>query len=166
VAGNLSNLATATSPFAQGFRAGGANFARLEGAWYENGAIYIVSTSGGSAAEGQIWEYRPLGDDEGYLTLIYESPSGMVLDNPDNICVSPRTGGLVLCEDGNSDPEYLHGLTTGGRVFRLAQNNVPGQTGSEFAGATFSLDGQTLFANLQGPGLTFAIWGPWERGAL
>ena len=35
---------------------------------------------------------------------------------------------------------------------------------SEFAGATFAPDGQTLFANIQGPGMTLAIWGPWESG--
>jgi secreted PhoX family phosphatase len=33
---------------------------------------------------------------------------------------------------------------------------------SEFAGATFSADGQTLFANIYSPGLTLAIFGPWE----
>jgi secreted PhoX family phosphatase len=32
---------------------------------------------------------------------------------------------------------------------------------SEFAGATFSPDGRTLFVNIQGaPALTFAIWNP------
>jgi secreted PhoX family phosphatase len=31
----------------------------------------------------------------------------------------------------------------------------------EFAGATFSPDRKTLFANVQDPGTTFAIWGPW-----
>jgi len=38
--------------------------------------------------------------------------------------------------------------------------------GKEFTGATFSPGGQTLFVNIQTPGLTLAIWGPWERGAL
>ena len=34
----------------------------------------------------------------------------------------------------------------------------------EFAGATFSPDGQTLFVNIQAAqALTFAIWGPWSR---
>ena len=34
----------------------------------------------------------------------------------------------------------------------------------EFAGATFSDDGHTLFVNILGPpGVTFAIWGPWQR---
>jgi secreted PhoX family phosphatase len=43
---------------------------------------------------------------------------------------------------------------------------VSGWTEEEFAGATFSPDGQTLFVNIQRPGITFAIWGDWSRGAL
>jgi secreted PhoX family phosphatase len=34
------------------------------------------------------------------------------------------------------------------------------------AGATFSPDGRVLFFNLQSPDTTYAITGPWERGAL
>ena len=33
---------------------------------------------------------------------------------------------------------------------------------SEWAGATFSPDGQTLFVNIQSPGVTLAITGPWD----
>ena len=36
----------------------------------------------------------------------------------------------------------------------------------EFAGATFSPDGRWLFLNIQTPGFTVAITGPWERGIL
>ncbi|HEX7899034.1 MAG TPA: hypothetical protein VF950_14820 [Planctomycetota bacterium] len=36
--------------------------------------------------------------------------------------------------------------------------------GSEWAGATF--DGEWLFANLQSPGISFAITGPWDKGTL
>jgi uncharacterized protein len=39
-------------------------------------------------------------------------------------------------------------------------------TGSEFAGACDSPDGQWLFANIQSPGITVAITGPWRKGAL
>ena len=42
--------------------------------------------------------------------------------------------------------------------FELAANGY-----SEFAGATFSLDGSTLFVNAQSPGITFAITGPWRQ---
>ncbi len=38
--------------------------------------------------------------------------------------------------------------------------------GTEFAGACYSPNGQWLFGNLQGPGITFAITGPWGTGAL
>jgi secreted PhoX family phosphatase len=38
------------------------------------------------------------------------------------------------------------------------KNVYPGQEGSEWAGACFSPDGKTLFANLQGAGAVFAIW--------
>jgi uncharacterized protein len=150
--------------FNQGLAAGGAIFKRLEGAWYGDGSVFFNSTNGGNAGFGQVWRYRPRGRSGGHLTLIFESPSADVLDSPDNICVTPG-GGLILCEDG-SGQEFLHGLTQQGEIFKFALNTVPGFTGSEFAGATFSPDGETLFVNLQGPGITFAIWGPWENGAL
>ena len=87
-----------------------------------------------------------------------------MLDAPDNITVSPR-GGLVLCEDGDGD-QYLRGLTAEGEIFDFALNVHPGFADSEFAGATFSPDGETLYVNIQTPGVTLAIWGPWEDGAL
>jgi secreted PhoX family phosphatase len=159
------------SVFSQGFNAGGARFARLEGAWFGNGRVYFVSTNGGNVAQGQIWEYDPAGD---RLRLLFESPHADVLNAPDNLCVSPR-GGLVLCEDG-SGTEFMHGLTTDGQIFRFAQNNIVlnGErngiagnfTGSEFAGACYSPDGKWLFFNVQSPGITFALTGPWGSGGL
>jgi secreted PhoX family phosphatase len=160
-----------TSVFNQGFNQGAARFARLEGAWYGDSSIYIVSTSGGNAGQGQIWEYDPRRD---RIRLLFESPSADVLNAPDNITVSPR-GGLVLCEDGGGT-EYVHGLTTDGVIFKFAQNNVVlnGERngisgdfrGSEFAGACYSFDGDWLFFNIQSPGITFAVTGPWKKGAL
>jgi secreted PhoX family phosphatase len=46
-----------------------------------------------------------------------------------------------------------------GETFPLAHNRLGDE---EFAGATFSPDGATLFVNIQVPGTTFAIWGPWR----
>ena len=40
-------------------------------------------------------------------------------------------------------------------------NGVP--TYSEFTGPTFSPDGKVLFVNIQSPGITLAITGPWSR---
>ncbi len=157
--------------WAQGRAQGAATFARLEGCWYGNDKkIYIVSTSGG-VTQGQVWEYDPAAET---IRLLFQSPGENVLNMPDNITVSPR-GGLVLCEDG-SGLEYLHGLTINGEIFRFAQNNVVlnGErnglsgdfTSSEWAGACYSPDGRWLFVNIQSPGITFAITGPWRSGAL
>jgi secreted PhoX family phosphatase len=159
------------SVHAQGVREGGATFGRLEGTWHGNGRIYIVSTNGGDAESGQVWEYDPSGE---RLALLYESPGAEVLDMPDNICVSPR-GGLVLCEDGEGE-DYVRGLTTSGEIFPFAKNNVVlggernGLEGDfrdrEFAGATYSPDGRWLFFNAQTPGISFAVTGPWEVGLI
>ncbi len=150
--------------YRQGIALGGATFARLEGCWYGGDSIYFTSTSGGDKRLGQVWLYTPQGKDRGKLKLIFESPEEAVLDMPDNLCVSP-SGGLIICEDGNNE-QYVRGLTRQGQIFDLAKNILPGFEGREFAGATFSPDGQTLFVNIQTPGITLAIWGPWERGAL
>jgi secreted PhoX family phosphatase len=158
--------------YIQGKSQGGATFARLEGCTFNCGLAYIVSTSGGAAGAGQVWEYNPHSEE---LRLIFESPGREVLDAPDNITVSPR-GGLVLCEDGQLPGQRLHGLSLAGELFPLARNNVQlsgernGLTGdfrgSEWAGCTFSPDGRWLFANLQRPGITVAITGPWRQGPL
>jgi secreted PhoX family phosphatase len=161
----------------QGIAQGGAVFNRLEGIWHGNGNLYIVSTSGGPTGQGQIFEYRI---SDGAMRVLFASPSADVLNNPDNITVSPR-GGLMVCEDG-SGTEFLHGLTPDGQIFQFAANNVvvppggiPGKPriapgdyrGSEFAGATFEpRNGNWLFVNIQTPGITFAITGPWRNGTL
>lgn len=160
----------------QGIAKGGAQFRRLEGAWWGNDRAYIVSTSGGPASQGQVFEYDPATET---MSVLIASPGASVLNNPDNICVSPR-GGIVLCEDG-SGSEYMHGLTTSGELFPFAENTVViprdgvagstvkagSYTGSEWCGSTFEpKNGNWLFANAQSPGITFAITGPWRKGAL
>ena len=155
--------------FRQGLAQGGAIFQRLEGCWYGDGSVFFNATSGGDAGAGQVWQYRPRGDSGGQLILVFESPSESVLDSPDNIVVTPR-GGLILCEDGGGQ-QYLRGLTQRGEIFDYGLNLA---NGDEFAGACFSPDGETFFVNIQGStsstgssrGMTFAIWGPWEDGAL
>lgn len=154
---------------------GAAVFSRLEGAWYGNERIYAITTDGGPVRQGQVFELDPCTDE---FRVLFASPGADVLNNPDNMCVSPR-GGLVLCEDG-SDTEYVQGLTPEGEIFRFAANtvdlrggtagkNVPAadHRGSEWAGSVFEpKKGKWLFVNVQIPGITFAITGPWVRGAL
>ncbi len=156
---------TSESVFAQGWAKGGAAFARLEGCWYDGGSIFFNATSGGDARSGQVWEYRPRGRSGGQLILLFESPSPELLDAPDNITVSPR-GGLVLCEDGGGE-QYVRGLNERGEIFDFALNSIVGpEANNEFAGACFSPDGEVMFVNVQTPGVSFAIRGPWENGAL
>jgi secreted PhoX family phosphatase len=167
--------------FMQGFDQGGVAFNRLEGCWFGDRSVFFHDTRGGAATRGHVWQYIPgrhEGEggrrDKGMLRLIFESPGTSVLDSPDNITVSPR-GGLVLCEDGGGE-QWLRGLTRGGQIFDFALNTL---NDAEFAGATFSPDGHTLFVNVQGStngrptdpgvigsGMTLAICGPWEKGAL
>ncbi len=152
--------------YRQGKQRGGLTFARLEGCAMHDGRVFVTATSGGDAQSGQVWQYDPA---EEQLKLLFESPGSDILDMPDNMTVSPR-GGILLCEDGDRIPQRMHVLTTSGKLFALASNNMVlngahGHTGdfrgSEWAGATFSADGKWLFANLQKPGVTFAITGPW-----
>lgn len=149
----------ATSTVQQGIAKGGASISRGEGIWYGNGVLYVVSTNGGPARQGQIFELDPRTD---RLRVLFASPDATTLNAPDNITVSPR-GGIVLCEDG-SGQEFLHGLTPDGEIFPFAENLL---NTSEWAGATFTpVLGDWLFASLQSPGITIGITGPWWRGAL
>jgi len=158
--------------YGQGFSQGGARFVRGEGMWYGKGKILFTCTSGGEAGEGQVWELDPR---RNKLRLVFESPAEEVLDNPDNITVTPR-GGAILCEDGDLDGLYLRGLTPDGELFDFAQNNIVlnGERNDivgdfrdrEWAGASFSPDGRWLLVSIQTPGITFAITGPWHKGGL
>ena len=164
--------AAATAVFSQGLAKGGAIFGRLEGAWYADGRIFVVSTSGGDVKMGQVFSYDP---SESEITLIFESPSAAVARNLDNIAASPG-GALVVCEDGGVQPQRVHGLTRDGHIFPIVQNNIvlDGQKNAfkgdfrvrEFAGTTFSPDGRWLFVNAQSPGITFAITGDWTAAGL
>lgn len=144
--------------YREGWAKGGASFARLEGAWQSRNSVFVAATGGGVAGFGQIFELHLKNNDRQELELIFESSDREELDAPDNITASPSGNNLVICEDG-SGAEYLHLLRrSDNHIYRLAQNIAPGSEGSEWAGACFSPDGRTLFANLQGPGITFAIW--------
>ena len=50
------------SIFQQGRLRGGARMQRLEGAWWGDHVGYFLSTSGGSAQRGQVFEYDPRSD--------------------------------------------------------------------------------------------------------
>jgi uncharacterized protein len=149
--------------------AGGTPIPKCEGTWWGGGRIWFVSSRGeGPGAEdpgeasaaahgGQIWVYDPVADS---LRLVVRFEQDDDFEGPDNITVAPY-GFAVMCTDGEDDDQFLAGIAPDGQTFPLAYNRL---SGDEFAGATFSPDGHTLFVNIQDPGTTFAIWGPWTRG--
>ena len=171
-----------SAPYTQGRSRGGARFRRLEGCWYGDGSIWFVDTTGGAGGNGAVWRYQPAGDEAepGLLECFWVSTSSAAGDNIDNATLSPR-GGLICCEDsGSTQGTRLIGYTRDGASFAFAQNHalllggVAGRPAivpadyrfSEFCGACFDPSGRWLFVNLQKPGVTFAISGPWARGPL
>jgi secreted PhoX family phosphatase len=154
----------------QGFAQNAAMFARPEGLWYSHGAIFFSCTRGGATqiainppfeyanGHGQIWRLDPWRD---RLTLIYQSPGADVLDLPDNITMTDR-GTIVICEDSTDGSNFVRLLDRQGTLTTFAQNRL---NADEFAGATISPRGDTLFVNMQASqGRTFAIWK--EHGSL
>jgi uncharacterized protein len=180
-----------SGPFAQAWSEGGLRMSRGEGIWYSAGKLFIVDTSTGfdttgrrGRGDGAVWV---LDLQRMELSALFVSGNPLAANNPDNVTVSPR-GGVLLCEDGGESPDAfgagarLVGLTRQGESYYFAKNNVvlsaeqianAGKTvpadnylDSEFCGACWDPFGRTLFVNLQTPGITFAITGPWWRGSL
>jgi uncharacterized protein len=183
--------AAASGPFRQAYARGALFISRGEGVCAHDGKIYFIDTVAGVGAagpsgsgDGAIWELDPAAST---LRAIFVADSAIVGDNIDNIVVSPR-GGMLLCEDGDAVTDRygpgtrLIGLTPDGDSYAFAKNNIrlpdaplreagkhvePGDYRSEeWAGCCFDAQGEVLFVNIQIPGITFAVWGPWERGNL
>lgn len=154
--------------YGQGKRQGGSTFRRLEGCWMGAGQVFFTDTTGGREGHGQIFVFDP---DRQALKLLFESDTRSVLDHPDNITVSPG-GGLLICEDAPGNRQRLLAFNPDTGPVPFAENTVvlSGEVegirgnfrGAEWAGACFSADGRWLFANIQSPGITVAITGPWE----
>jgi secreted PhoX family phosphatase len=142
----------------RGAAAGATLFARGEGVWMGEGELYFCCTSGGVAKLGQIFRLRPQASGTDRLQLFYESTSIDQFNFGDNLTVAPN-GHLVVCEDQYTQnvSNHLRGITRDGVAYPLALSRVD----TEWAGACFSPDGQTLFANLYRPTKTVAITGPW-----
>jgi hypothetical protein len=135
---------------------GAARVCRGEGLWLGQGEAFFCATAGGRLGRGQVFRLRHGATPT--LEVVAESTDLDTLDMPDNLCVSPH-GQLYVAEDGTGG-NFLRRVTLDGRVLPFARNAV---SASEFAGPCFAPDGRTLFVNIQGDGLTFAIRGPFER---
>ena len=135
---------------------GAAKFTRGEGMWYGDNNIYWVCSNGGDIGRGQVFAYNTVAET---LTLIVESTDRSVIDAPENITVGPD-GRLYIYEDGSAGNNIV-GVNSRGEIFRVAENKI---NGSEFAGGCFSHNGRFMFVNMQSPGLTLVIEGPWRKG--
>lgn len=179
----------ASGPYLQARAKGALSISRGEGIVYSEGMIYIVDTSAGvnedgvpGQGNGAIWMLNPV---SGELTCLFASVDSEVANNPDNVTVSPR-GAIVTCEDGGGVEdsfgfgERILGIDPTGNSFIFAKNNIqidaeqikaagkyisPGDyRNREIAGVCFDPAGEFLFFNIQTPGITFAVWGPWQKG--
>lgn len=165
---------------------------KLEGAWATDEGMYFAvayATSEDVPAnatphDGQLWFYD---FGEGTLTLTAYFPYNPLLhsetpgweaalgysldlafDGPDNVHVSPY-GSVILAEDGATaqhtlawSQKYGAQAIARNRIV-LEQSDEGGNVYGEMAGPCFSPDGKILFVNVQEPGHTFAIRGPWAK---
>lgn len=151
----------------RGAAAGAAMFARGEDLTTADGKIAFTCTIGGQARLGQVYTYQPSPlegtareqDAPGLLTLIAEADENSLLKNCDNLTMAPW-GDLIVCEDTEDATNRfaLVGIRPDGSQYQLANHSY---SNSELAGVCFSPDGKTLFVNIQYPGMTIAITGPW-----
>ncbi len=165
---------------------------KLEGGWVADDGMYFVSSFAFAADvpadatphDGQLWYYD---FETGTLALKayfpydaklheetpdWETTLGrsldLAFDGPDGCHVSPY-GAVILTEDGNTANHVLAWTEELGAQ-PIARNNIVvdqsdqgGNVYSEMTGPCFSPDGTILFFNVQEPGYTFAVTGPWRR---
>ncbi len=165
---------------------------KLEGAWGDRKGMYFVASFAFGASDlpanatkhdGQLWHYDYAAQ---ALTLVAYFPYNELLhtetpgwetslgssldlafDGPDGCHVSPY-GNVILTEDGNTANHVLSWTRKDGaqaiarNLIVLEQSALGGNVYSEMTGPNFSPDGSTLFVNVQEPGHTFAIRGPWR----
>ena len=158
---------------------------KFEGVYGTAKGVYIVNSFAFNTADlpadavkhdGMVWFYSYA---DKTITLVTYFPhqsttdtgaapryDGVVFDGPDNVTVTPW-GTLILAEDGVGASHVLSSVP-GGPTYAIARNmlNIGSATApeySEFTGPTFTSDGKVLFVNIQTPGITLAITGPWEK---
>ena len=142
----------------RGAAAGAATFARGEGACWAQDRLAVTCTIGGPDRLGQVFTYEPASNNGGLLEMIAEAAPDSLLHNADNLTMSPW-GDLIVCEDTSGNCGLV-GIRPDGSQYAIANNAY---SSSELAGVCFSPDGETLFVNIQYPGTTLAITGPWPR---
>ncbi|WP_182378854.1 alkaline phosphatase PhoX [Nocardioides sp. WS12] len=150
---------------------------KFEGVWGTDEGVYVVNSYAFSDGDlpadavphdGMVWFYDYGAETIQLVTYLPHQETtetegtpkfnDLTFDSPDNVTVTPW-GSLVLAEDGVGASHVLS-ATPYGPAQAIARNQL---NDSEFTGPTFSEDGKVLFVNIQTPGLTLAITGPWEQ---
>lgn len=145
----------------RGQKAGAATFSGGEGIWYHEGQIIFTCKSGGRKGLGQTFIYRPdasptsTTSTDGKIELFLEPNDKDVYNSGDNLTVHPN-GDIYICEDGK-DINGVIRISPDGKISRFLTNTL---NSSELCGGSFSPDGKIFFVNIQKPGLTLAIHGP------
>jgi secreted PhoX family phosphatase len=158
---------------------------KFEGVFGTDTGAYIVNSFAFGAADlpadavkhdGLVWYYDYRAETIALVTYFPHQATAetgaaarftdLTFDGPDNVTVTPW-GTLVLAEDGVGASHVLSSVP-GGPTYAIARNQLNIGTAaapeySEFTGPTFSPDGKVLFVNIQVPGITLAVTGPWER---
>ncbi|MFY1634609.1 alkaline phosphatase PhoX [Solwaraspora sp. WMMB335] len=150
---------------------------KFEGVWGTDQGVYVVNSyawedgdlpADAAPHDGMVWFYDYRAETIQLVTYFPHQTtseegtpakySDLTFDGPDNVTVTPW-GSLVLAEDGSGASHVLSAIP-GGPTYAIARNQL---NDSEFCGPTFTDDGKILFVNMQDPGLTLAITGPWEK---
>jgi secreted PhoX family phosphatase len=150
---------------------------KFEGVWGTDEGVYVVNSYAWDEGElptdaaphdGMVWFYDYRAQTIQLVTYFPHQTTSeegapakytdLTFDGPDNVTVTPW-GSLVLAEDGAGASHVLSAFP-GGPTYAIARNQL---NDSEFCGPTFTDDGKVLFVNMQDPGLTLAITGPWEK---
>ena len=150
---------------------------KFEGVWGTDEGVYVVNSyawddgdlpADAAPHDGMVWFYDYRAETIQLVTYFPHQSTAedgapakytdLTFDGPDNVTVTPW-GSLVLAEDGAGASHVLSSFP-GGPTYAIARNQL---NDSEFCGPTFTDDGKVLFVNMQDPGLTLAITGPWEK---
>ncbi|MBL7252940.1 alkaline phosphatase PhoX [Paractinoplanes lichenicola] len=150
---------------------------KFEGVWGTDEGVYVVNSyawedgelpADAAPHDGMVWFYNYRNETIQLVTYFPHQVTAeegapakytdLTFDGPDNVSVTPW-GSLVLAEDGAGASHVLSSFP-GGPTYAIARNEL---NDSEFTGPTFTDDGRVLFVNMQDPGLTLAITGPWEK---
>lgn len=134
-------------------------FRRGEGMWYDDGVVYFATTQ-----DDRVYA---LHCQEQTLEVLYDGValgSASPLHKTDNVTVSPTSGDLYVCEDGDNLQICI--VSAEGEVAAFVELPGPEHENSELTGPVFDPTGHRLYFSSQrmtGGGAIFEVTGPFRR---